>query len=815
MLQTITKHLKRFKHAKRGLSNVIVVMLSLVILVVISANVILWSYQMNQFDLERMQESIKIANVTRVTRSLWFSVQKEYTINAGSRLGGTYTNTKFLDGSYETFKEEKTQIFNPNNYILGGSTKYVSGDISILTSNNDAYMNFRSYPNYEIRYQESLETASTTSTTYQDKVSIVFTPEITADFIIIATAEVQGSSTSRQARARLIVNSTTYQRLMYRVKDTSDWYPFCGLKRMTLNESTTYSIKVQFCTNNVAATASIRNAKIIIISLQSSYAESEELSTTDSTIWQDKVTLAFTPPSDGEYLIIATANYRGSSTNRDVNIRLIQDDTIVHADTIGSPGSGTTANYYTFGVMRRVSLSAALHNFKIQYCSSAIPGIAGLNYAHIVAIRLSHFDNNYYAENESESSPAASKTWYDKVVNTYTAEVGNHLVLGSVAYKSGSTSNSVGLDFQTESTSRQLPLVEHRDSTTYESAFFMTVQTLAVGSKTDKIRWMGESTNARVKNARLISCKMPTLKQTVEVEFVGDSNTQNWAQLEWTIDSSFTTTDVPTTLQIYNYQASQYPTSGDGYMSNNIGLTDVTKNQTITTNATSYKDADGNWKMKIKGVKATDTQFELKVDWVEFKVTTSDIYRLSISNIFAIDTLVYPLSHIHGIEILIKYNVTEAAEKWFLKAYNWTASEFSNSGFNVTENQPVLNEWNEYAVNLTDNWMDYAKDDGTLLIEFFDEGLNTNQTMVEIDFFGVRAIIDGACFNLKNIGSMTAHIVSIWITNPTNHQRYDTNLFINAGEQATYIRADINLPRDSFIIKIITERGNIAVFSTD
>ena len=46
-------HLKRFKHEKRGVSNVIVVMLSLVILVIISANVILWSYKMNQLDWEK------------------------------------------------------------------------------------------------------------------------------------------------------------------------------------------------------------------------------------------------------------------------------------------------------------------------------------------------------------------------------------------------------------------------------------------------------------------------------------------------------------------------------------------------------------------------------------------------------------------------------------------------------------------------------------------------------------------------------------------------------------------------------------------
>lgn len=45
-------------------------MLSLVILVVITSNVILWSYQMNQLDWEKMQENIKIS-----TRALAEGVQ--------------------------------------------------------------------------------------------------------------------------------------------------------------------------------------------------------------------------------------------------------------------------------------------------------------------------------------------------------------------------------------------------------------------------------------------------------------------------------------------------------------------------------------------------------------------------------------------------------------------------------------------------------------------------------------------------------------------------------------------------------------------
>src|SRR3972149_11434786 len=127
MLQAITGRLKSFRREKRGISTVIVAMLSLVLVVIIVGNVVLWSYQMNQVDMDRMQENFSLTNVTRITRSSWFTAQTEFSISAGSRLSGTYTDTKALDSSYEIFKEERTQIFHPSSYVLGGSTSYVSG----------------------------------------------------------------------------------------------------------------------------------------------------------------------------------------------------------------------------------------------------------------------------------------------------------------------------------------------------------------------------------------------------------------------------------------------------------------------------------------------------------------------------------------------------------------------------------------------------------------------------------------------------------------------------------------------------------------
>jgi hypothetical protein len=55
----------RFKRDRRGVSSIIVVVLSLVIVVVIISNIVLWSYELNQLDWEKMKEEINIINVER------------------------------------------------------------------------------------------------------------------------------------------------------------------------------------------------------------------------------------------------------------------------------------------------------------------------------------------------------------------------------------------------------------------------------------------------------------------------------------------------------------------------------------------------------------------------------------------------------------------------------------------------------------------------------------------------------------------------------------------------------------------------------
>ena len=73
--------------------------------------------------------------------------------------------------------------------------------------------------------------------------------------------------------------------------------------------------------------------------------------------------------------------------------------------------------------------------------------------------------------------------------------------------------------------------------------------------------------------------------------------------------------------------------------------------------------------------------------------------------------------------------------------------------------------------------------------------------------------VTGSQFTFENDGGLTVHLVSLWVINSTDHQRYDINVFVNSAATKNYLRDDIYLPTGSYTVKVVTERGNVAVYS--
>jgi len=70
----------------------------------------------------------------------------------------------------------------------------------------------------------------------------------------------------------------------------------------------------------------------------------------------------------------------------------------------------------------------------------------------------------------------------------------------------------------------------------------------------------------------------------------------------------------------------------------------------------------------------------------------------------------------------------------------------------------------------------------------------------------------GLVIALRNTGSVTAHLVSVWVINSTFHKRYDVDFFINSGGTSSLSVSSTTIPDNYYMVKVVTERGNVAVY---
>jgi nitrogen fixation-related uncharacterized protein len=186
--------------------------------------------------------------------------------------------------------------------------------------------------------------------------------------------------------------------------------------------------------------------------------------------------------------------------------------------------------------------------------------------------------------------------------------------------------------------------------------------------------------------------------------------------------------------------------------------------------------------------------------------------KLEMNGVFPMDVSTYPLFNVQTVEVTINYRANVGGGTMYLSAYNWTSSTFSSSGFNSTIGHQSTITWDSFAVNLTDQWRSYVSNNGTVYLKIYESLSGPNQTVIDVDFAGVRIISRMVAFTVANYGPDTTHLIALWIDNATLHQRYEISIYVNSGDTVSFSRADLSLPNQSSTVKMITERGNIAVF---
>jgi 23S rRNA U2552 (ribose-2'-O)-methylase RlmE/FtsJ len=102
--------------------------------------------------------------------------------------------------------------------------------------------------------------------------------------------------------------------------------------------------------------------------------------------------------------------------------------------------------------------------------------------------------------------------------------------------------------------------------------------------------------------------------------------------------------------------------------------------------------------------------------------------------------------------------------------------------------------------------------DNVILWSYQMNQLDWEKMEEDIIISNVEPVINGTIFSFQNMGALTSHLVSLWVDNATDHRHYDINLFVNSGENSTYTATNIILPTGNFIAKVVTDKGNLAVF---
>jgi hypothetical protein len=625
MLQAITKRLKQFKRGKRGISTVIVVMLSLVLITIIVGNVVLWSYQMNQLDWERLHEDVAITDVSRVNGSSLFVAQSEYDLNIGSRINGAYTDTQAVDDQFESFKEG----------LNWWNTNYdYRRQITIV--NNVA---------------SQLDTGYSVCVTI-DTASLISAGKILASGNDLRVVYLSGSVWTELDRDAIDVNSAS----------TQVWFKTQAAIEATGADGNYYV----YYGNPSSGSPPANKSNVYLWFDDFNRANNPDITTE----------VPYSVKTGGGVWSIESNTLKNVGASGDPNKLLIT--ALGNVDTAVDMLVKIRVTSFAGGDTSRMGLSCGMDT-----SSSRGSGYCGLLHNDANSLDLL---NDLRSWGTQETYSWSLNTWY-----------------------------------------------------------YMRFRVVDPASRVGQIKvWQVGTTEPST----------------------------------WTVDGNFG--------------------SGTARSYGEVGFAG-----SRTTDTTYFDD------VSIRFVADSEPSTSIGLE------ESQGSNRLDIDGAFAIDLSTYPLNSITNVEIQMRYRPSDTGETWYLKAYNWTSSTYSDNGFNSTAGQTPTTGWNYYTVNLTDCWSSYVNSDGTVYVKIVDEGADADQTVLDIDFLATRIEIDGVMFSFENQGSLTSHLVSLWVDNSTNHQRYSIDAFMNLGDVTSIFRGDIDLPSAPFIIKVVTERGNTAVFSGD
>ncbi len=212
----------------------------------------------------------------------------------------------------------------------------------------------------------------TTAVTPQTALQLNFTPGF-SQYLLLGYGELQGTATTSDARARLILNDSliigNQSWEPNAVAAPGDYVPFFAQQVLNLTAGMLHNLSVQFHSEAAGTTTRFRQAKAFALGVNNSDAVFVDTGdvfrfASPAGIFHDVANLSFTPTTDQHVLVLVSAELSPNSTTASVSVRLLHNG----SDSAGMEREGQDVTDIVFFATHLIVNATAnvMQNFTLQ-----------------------------------------------------------------------------------------------------------------------------------------------------------------------------------------------------------------------------------------------------------------------------------------------------------------------------------------------------------------------------------------------------------------------------------------------------------------
>ena len=229
------------------------------------------------------------------------------------------------------------------------------------------------------------------TTTLTNYVSVNFTPATAGDYLLIAGAEASGR-TGYSTQIQATLGGAVLDDSLFEAKDAADFCTFTSFSVVNCPASVQTLAVTAAKETGAPSTHNIRRARVVAIRLSGSrftgyqFASSDTESTTTSTAFQQKLTKSWSVTTAGNWLLLSSFRFGGSSESNSTEGRVQVNDTTTSAQPFREPKDAT--DYMNGASVDVRNLAVGSRFMDIDYRSENASATAKIMYAHLVALPL-------------------------------------------------------------------------------------------------------------------------------------------------------------------------------------------------------------------------------------------------------------------------------------------------------------------------------------------------------------------------------------------------------------------------------------------